>query len=180
MMIYSFVRLGFELFQVLFVLIRGTVLFYKSRVIFPTIVITLKQADYIWDLSYLIELPLFILSIIFSIFVLTMKNEGFCLLNWQWLMGAAILWLSWIELIFLSTQFQFIGVHALMFKKILKTLVKFIPLAVFLIIGFGLAFHFLLVQPHLMVSVLLLYFIVIDINGYSHRDLLIPVYIIHY
>ena len=116
-----------------------------------TIVLAFKQADYIWDLTNWIEVPLFVLSIIFSIVVLKMKNEGFCLLNWQWQMGAVILWFSWIELIFLSTQFKIIGVHALMFLKILKTLVKFIPLAFLLIIGFALTFHFLLVQPHLMV-----------------------------
>ncbi len=177
MLIYSLFRIVLEILQLGFVLIRGIVLLCKSGKILHTIVITIK-ADYIWDLTNWIEVPLFVLSIILFGVVLTMKNEGFCLLNWQWQIGAVILWLSWIELIFLSTQFQFIGVHALMFKKILKTLVKFIPLAFFLIIGFALTFHFLLVQPHLMVSVLL-HFIVIE-NVYFYRDLPIPVEVIHY
>ena len=98
----------------------------------------IKEADYIWDLTKLGEVTLFILSI---------KLVSSCL---QREMGAVILWLSWFELIFLSIQFQFIGVHALMFKKILKTLVNFIPFASCLIIGFGLSFHVLLGEPNLV------------------------------
>ena len=73
------------------------------------------------------------------------------MLAWQWQIGIGVLWLSWIEFIFLSTQFQLIGVHALMFIRVLKTILKFIPLALLLIIAFGLTFHFLLYQPQLMV-----------------------------
>ena len=151
MLIYSLLRIIFELTQffssILVFCCRCT-----SRKSLYAFYAAFKQADYIWDLTNWIEMPLFIISIMFSIVVLTMKNEGFCLLNWQWQMGAVILWLSWIELIFLSTQFKIIGVHALMFMKILKTLVKFIPLALCLIIGFALTFHYILFQPHLLVS----------------------------
>ena len=178
MFIYSFFRLGFEIFQLLFAM-HSLILRCKSRKNVYAIFLAIKQADYIWDLTNWIEVILFgILSIILFGAVLTKKNEGFCLLSWQWEMGAVIVLFSWIELIFLSTQFTIIGVHALMFKKILITLFKFIPFASFLITGFGLAFFFLLVQPHLMVSVLL-HFIAIDINGYSYRHLLIPMEVIH-
>ena len=107
-----------------------------------------KEINYFWDLINWVEVPLFMLSIIFSSVVL---NKQFCLLAWQWQIGVAVLWLSWIEFIFLSTQFQLIGVHALMFIRVLKTIVKFIPLALLLIIAFGLTFHFLLYQPEFMV-----------------------------
>lgn len=107
-----------------------------------------KEIDYFWHLINWVEVPLFILSIIFSIVVL---SKQFCLLAWQWQIGVAVLWLSWIEFIFLSTQFQLIGVHALMFIRVLKTIVKFIPLALLLIIAFGLTFHFLLYQPEVLV-----------------------------
>ena len=97
-----------------------------------------------------VEVPLFVLSIIFNGVVLSKENT-FCLLAWQWQIRVAVLWLSWIEFIFLFTQFQLIGVHALMFIRVLKTIVKFIPLALLLIIAFGLTFHFLLYQPELKV-----------------------------
>ncbi len=168
MLIYSLFRIVLEILQLGFVTQRF-ISRCKSGKSLHTIVLAFKQADYIWDLTNWIEVPLFVLSIIFSIVILTKKNDGFCLLNWQWQIGAVILWLSWIELIFLSTQFKIIGVHALMFMKILKTLIKFIPLAFLLIFGFGLTFHFLLVQPHLMVSALL-YSIVID-NGYFYTGI---------
>ena len=112
-----------------------------------------KEINYIWNLANWVEVPLFILSIIFCGVVLAEK-QLFCLLAWQWQIGVGVLWLSWIEFIFLSTQFQLIGVHALMFIRVLKTILKFIPLALLLIIAFGLAFHFLLYQPQLMVQIM--------------------------
>ena len=109
-----------------------------------------KETNYFWNLINWVEVPLFILSIIFSIILIVLSKQ-FCLLAWQWQIGIGVLWLSWIEFIFLSTQFQLIGVHALMFIRVLKTILKFIPLALLLIIAFGLTFHFLLYQPQLMV-----------------------------
>ena len=98
-------------------------------------------------------MPLFALSAIFTVTVTVLGSmEIFCLSSWVWQIGIVVLWLSWIEFIFLSTQFRLIGVHALMFIRILKTMLKFIPLALLLIVAFGLAFHFLLYQPELKVS----------------------------
>jgi hypothetical protein len=110
----------------------------------------IKEINYFWNLVNWVEVPLFILSIIFCGVVLADK-QLFCLLAWQWQIGVGVLWLAWIEFIFLSTQFQLIGVHALMFIRVLKTILKFIPLALLLIIAFGLTFHFLLYQPDFMV-----------------------------
>ena len=110
-----------------------------------------RRIDYIWSLDNWIELPLFILSLIFSIVVMLSKVNMFCVLAWQWQIGVTVIWLSWIEFIFLSTQFRLIGVHALMFIRVLKTMVKFIPLALLLIIAFGLTFHLLLYQPEIKV-----------------------------
>ena len=152
MLLYSVIRLGFEGIQLvtsIYYVICSLSLCTSKRSLY-SMFIAIKQATYIWDLTNWIELILFLLSIVFSILVFVM-NEKFCLSAWQWQMGVAIIWLSWIELIFLSTQFQFIGFHALMFIEILKTLFKFLPLALLLIFGFGLTFHFLLYSPNLMV-----------------------------
>ena len=111
-----------------------------------------KRIDFIWSLDHWIEVPLFILSLIFAA-VVTCSKDGmsFCLIAWQWQIGVCVIWLSWIEFIFFSVQFRLIGVHALMFIRVTKTMLKFIPLALLLIFAFGLTFHFLLYQPELKV-----------------------------
>lgn len=111
----------------------------------------IKRINYIWDIMNWVEVSLFVLTSIFAVIALSYK-ETYCLAGWQWQIGVFMLWLSWIELIILSTQFQLIGVHALMFTRVLKTFLKFIPLALLLIVAFGLTFHFLLYQPNLMVG----------------------------
>ena len=153
MLIYSAFRLLFEASQV----------FTSFRVAFSTLQCrkelcldllgAMKQVNYIWSLINWIEVPLFILSVMFTIIVMALigTKEAFCLSSWQWQLGVTVLWLSWIEFIFLSTQFCLIGVYALMFIRILKTMMKFIPLALLLIVAFGLTFHFLLYQPDLKV-----------------------------
>ena len=151
MLLYSVIRLGFEGIQLVTSLYVCSLSLCTSKRSLYSMFIAIKQATYIWDLTNWIELILFLLSIVFSILVFVMNNEKFCLSSWQWQMGVAILWLSWIEFIFLSTQFQLIGFHALMFIEILKTLFKFLPLAILLISGFGLTLHFLLYSPNLMV-----------------------------
>ena len=111
-----------------------------------------KRINYIWSLNNWIEVPLFMLSLIFAAVVIHSRyGMSFCLITWQWQIGVIVIWLSWIEFIFLSTQFRLIGVHALMFIRVLKTILKFIPLALLLILAFGLTFHFLLYQPELKV-----------------------------
>lgn len=123
-----------------------------------------KQVNYIWSLINWIEVPLFILSVTFTVIVMVLSTkEALCLSSWQWQLGVTVLWLSWIEFIFLSTQFRLIGVYALMFIRILKTMMKFIPLALLLIVAFGLTFHFLLYQPDLKV-----YYIIMSIKYYTN------------
>lgn len=113
-----------------------------------------KRITYIWSLNNWIEVPLFILSPIFAAVVIRSGyGMSFCLIAWQWQIGVIVIWLSWIEFIFLSTQFRLIGVHALMFIRVLKTMLKLIPLALLLILAFGLTFHFLLYQPELKVTI---------------------------
>ena len=150
MLIYSGLRLVLEGIQLAVSLYQACSSLQCGKQFCWDLLGAVKEINYFWNLINWVEVPLFVLSIIFSSVVLS-KEKTFCLLAWQWQIGVAVLWLSWIEFIFLSTQFQLIGVHALMFIRVLKTIVKFIPLALLLIIAFGLTFHFLLYQPKLMV-----------------------------
>ena len=151
MLIYSLLRLVLEGIQLAVSLYQACSSLQCGKHFCWDLLGTVKEINYFWNLINWVEVPLFVLSIIFSSMVLINSSKTFCLLAWQWQIGVAVLWLSWIEFIFLSTQFQLIGVHALMFIRVLKTIVKFIPLALLLIIAFGLTFHFLLYQPDLMV-----------------------------
>ena len=150
MLIYSGLRLVLEGIQLAVSLYQACSSLQCGKQFCWDLLGAVKEINYFWNLINWVEVPLFVLSIIFSSVVLS-KEKTFCLLAWQWQIGVAVLWLSWIEFIFLSTQFQLIGVHALMFIRVLKTIVNFIPLALLLIIAFGLTFHFLLYQPELMV-----------------------------
>ena len=150
MILYSLLRLLLEASQLVNSLRLACSVLQCGKQLCWDLLGAMKRVNYIWDLINWVEVPLFVLSIIFSSAVLS-NYTTFCLSAWQWQIGVAVLWLSWIEFIFLSTQFQLIGVHALMFIRVLKTIVKFIPLALLLIIAFGLTFHFLLYQPDLMV-----------------------------
>jgi transient receptor potential cation channel subfamily A protein 1 len=147
-LIYSVLRLIFEGIQLAISLYQACSSLQCGTQFCWDLLGAVKEINYFWSLMNWVEVPLFILSIIFSSVIL---HKQFCLLAWQWQIGVGVLWLSWIEFIFLSTQFQLIGVHALMFIRVLKTILKFIPLALLLMIAFGLTFHFLLYQPEFMV-----------------------------
>ena len=123
----------------------------KKFIAVQKMMIAVKHVDYIWMLSHWIELPLFMLSLVFSVIVVT-TDRSFCLSGWQWQIGAVILWLSWIEFMFLSIQFELFGVYTLMFIRILKSLLWLLPFGLPLVAAFGLTFHFLLYKPDLKVS----------------------------
>ena len=97
-----------------------------------------------------IELPLYTLTLVFIISLLTQK--GYCLLEWQWQIGAFVMLFTWFELIVFFSQFQIVGVYALMFVRVLRTFVKVMILAFLLIIAFTLTFYMLLSHPGYKVS----------------------------
>lgn len=101
--------------------------------------------EFFKGLNYLqlTSLVLFGLTVTFIVFVFA---KSFCVDLPDWQLGVTVVWLSWMELILISTQFNFIGVYAIMFTKVFKTLLKLIPLASMLIFGFGLTFHFLFLK----------------------------------
>ena len=158
MLLYSLLRFVLELYQFATSVRLAYFSLHCKKEQCLDLLVAVKEVKYIWSPINWIEIPLFALSAIFSVTVTVSINfeKPLCPVAWQWQIGVVMLWLSWIEFIFLSTQFKLIGVHALMFFRVLKTIIKFVPLALLLIVAFGLTFHFLLYKPDLKVNILLL------------------------
>lgn len=105
------------------------------------------------DMDNWVKLIFFSLAIAFAIqLLLPMNNDLRCTTGCNWQIGAIVIWLSWIELILESTHFRFIGVYAIMLKRVLMSLRKLALLALLLIIGFGFAFHLILYHPEYKVN----------------------------
>ena len=101
--------------------------------------------------STLSEIPLFILSLIYVVPVYFL-DDCLCLFSWQSSIGTVVILLIWLKFIVLSTQFQFVGVYALMLSKVLVTFLKTAVLMCLLIAGFSLAFYLSLNDPNIAVS----------------------------
>lgn len=149
--LYSTLRLIIEAFQIINSLrLIQTSPFDHGSILFHLLT-AVKQFDYIWDLSNWIEVPLFLLSIVFSGMTLSNIGNEFCVSSGAWQIGVIVMWLSWCELGIISMQFQFVGVYLLMFLKVLKSLLKIVPIAILLIVSLGFTFYLLLYQPTLKV-----------------------------
>ena len=92
------------------------------------------------------EIPLFILSLVYGVSVYPL-DLCLCPSRWQLELGAIVILLTWLQLIVLSTQFQFIGVYILMLSRVLVTFLKTSVLLCLLIGGFGLVFYLSLNDP---------------------------------
>ena len=76
-----------------------------------------------------------------------MIRKDLCIPEWQWQIGAFVMLLTWFELIVFFSQFQLVGVYALMFVRVLSTFARVTTLALLLIIAFTLTFYMLLSHP---------------------------------
>jgi transient receptor potential cation channel subfamily A protein 1 len=64
--------------------------------------------------------------------------------EWQWSLGAAAIFLAWIELVLFLQKFPALGIYVVMFKDILNTFIQFFIVFVLFIIAFALGFYTLL------------------------------------
>ncbi|UJR22073.1 hypothetical protein I4U23_025139 [Adineta vaga] len=95
-------------------------------------------------LSNILELIALILSIIFShdFYSWQMSIRFRC--SFQWQCGAIGILIAWLTLI---TYIQFLwasGIYVVMFEVIVRKFLRFIPILIIFILGFGLSFHMLL------------------------------------
>lgn len=155
MLLYSVVRLFvFEMYQCLCSVYLSC---KKNRVGISTEqhhwLEKIKKFSYIQDYSNWLEIPLFILSIIYAIIIFIANSKSFCLSGLEWQIGIVITCLSWIELILISRQFKLVGVQAQTFWKVCTTLFEFFPFAIFLFAAFGFSFYLLLYQCNMRVMI---------------------------
>jgi len=105
--------------------------------------------EYLLDWVNWLEIPLYLLSIIFTY---VFDTPCLCVYSWQWQIGVVAVFLGWVGLIAFLQKWPVTGVYALMFVNILVSFMKIAFLALLLVIAFALAFYMLLFQPDEMVS----------------------------
>jgi transient receptor potential cation channel subfamily A protein 1 len=105
-----------------------------------------QRLDYI-TLENAVELPAFILAIVFAIDLNRCARDiGYrCVFQWQ--LGALSILLTWFALVLFMKKFPRFGIFVVMFTDILRTFSRFFLVFFLFIIGFALAFHMLL-QNH--------------------------------
>ena len=103
---------------------------------------------YLIDWVNWLEWCLFICSIIF---VWVFHTDCLCVLEWQWQVGIAAVFLSWMGLINFVSKLPYIGIYVIMFFEIFKTVLKLIIFSFLLVIGFGLAFYMTFFEPGITV-----------------------------
>ena len=104
---------------------------------------------YLLDWVNWLEIPLYLLSIIFTFVFAT---PCLCVYTWQWQIGVVAVFLGWIGLITFLQKWPVTGVYVLMFVNILTSFLKIAFLALLLVIAFALAFYMLLFEPDEIVS----------------------------
>ena len=85
-LIYSVLRLVLEFIQLVISLYQAYSSLQCGKQFCWDLLGAVKEVNYIWDLFNWVEVPLLVLSIIFSIIVFS-KKKTFCLLAWQWQIG---------------------------------------------------------------------------------------------
>jgi len=105
--------------------------------------------EYMLDWVNWLEIPLYLLSIIFTFVFAT---PCLCVYSWQWQIGVVAVFLGWIGLITFLQKWPVTGVYILMFVNILGSFLKIAFLALLLVIAFALAFYMLLFEPDEIVS----------------------------
>ncbi|CAF3667628.1 unnamed protein product [Rotaria sp. Silwood1] len=97
-----------------------------------------------FGLSNILELIALILSIIFShdFYSWQMSIRFRC--SFQWQCGAIGILIGWITLIIYVQFLSASGIYVVMLEVILRKFLRFIPILIIFILGFGLSFHMLL------------------------------------
>ncbi|CAG5110986.1 Oidioi.mRNA.OKI2018_I69.chr2.g5330.t1.cds [Oikopleura dioica] len=102
--------------------------------------------SYIQEVANILEIALYVLSILFlnsvdSCYDLNELNPAHC---WQWDVGATAILLSWMVLILFIRKTPVFGIYILMFVSVMKTFFQFLFIFALFIFGFALTFFMLL------------------------------------
>ena len=101
------------------------------------IIKTIIDREYFKSPSNLIEIPLFILAIVF---VSVFQHECLCPSRGQWQAGFIAVFLAWIDLILYLDKLPLFGIYIQMLWKIVINFLKVSVMAVLLLFAFGSTF----------------------------------------
>ena len=124
-------------------------LFAIFRLFFEVVQLVSQRLSYLKDWINLVEISQYICTVIF---VWIYHNDCSCALFWQWEVGVAAVFLSWIVMILFVTKVPFIGIYVLILVQILFTFLKFVVLAGLLVVAFSLSFYMTFFDFSVMVS----------------------------
>lgn len=100
---------------------------------------------YLFQPQNYVEWVLYITAIIFVVFVFF--NDCGCPSRWQWQVGITSIFLGWLNLIFVASQFPMISIYVIMFREIFYTFSKLILFALLLISAFSLLLFMMFHNP---------------------------------
>ena len=110
---------------------------------------TAIDLEYFLVPSNYIEIPLFILSIVF---VSVFQHDCLCPTRGQWQAGFIAVFLAWIDLALYLDKLPLFGIYIQMLLKIIRNFLKVSVMAVLLLFAFGFAFYMAFYEPDLPVS----------------------------
>ncbi|CAF1013321.1 unnamed protein product, partial [Didymodactylos carnosus] len=96
------------------------------------------------SMSNILELLALILSIIFSYDFYSWQMNVRFRCSFQWQCGAAGILIAWITLVIYVQFLSASGIYVVMLEVILRKFLRFIPILLVFILGFGFSFHMLL------------------------------------
>ena len=101
--------------------------------------------------SNYMEIPLFILSIVF---VSVFDHKCLCPSHGQWQAGFVAVFLAWIDLVLYLDTLPLFGIYIQMLWKIIQNFLKVLIMGLLLLFAFTLAFYMAFYEPELPVSYL--------------------------
>ena len=104
-----------------------------------------RKVIYFYDLENFVELPMFILTIIFCVGL--DNNDCFCTNAANWQVGAVALFLAWIDLLMFLKRLPFTGIPINILLNIVYTFITLAIVPTLLILSFAFPFYMLLVRP---------------------------------
>ncbi len=108
-----------------------------------------STSEYLTDYQNYIQVPLFLLSIVF---VFIFPNQCGCPKDWQWQIGIFVVFLGWLNLIFFASKFPSTGVYVLVFRQISFTFFKLATFSIILVAAFSLVLFMMFSGPFAKVS----------------------------
>ena len=106
--------------------------------------LVLFEVEYLSSFVNFIEVPLFILTIMFAS---VRSNQCYCTHPWQWQIGVIAVFLSWIALVFSIRKLPVVGIYVVIFIKIVNNFIKVVILALLLILAFAVPFYMMFYDP---------------------------------